>query len=86
MKEGHHFDQGVGGVAALFENMRVNTQGIANSHLETSKALSGQVLPILQRLHKELKSKDKELTKGAGKGAKSVSSARNETQKYIELL
>lgn len=26
LKEGRHFDQGLGGVAGLFENMRVNTQ------------------------------------------------------------
>ena len=26
VKEGRHFDQGLGGVAGFFENMRVNTQ------------------------------------------------------------
>lgn len=26
LREGHHFDQGLGGVAGFFENMRVNTQ------------------------------------------------------------
>lgn len=26
LKEGAHFDQGLGGVAGFFENMRVNTQ------------------------------------------------------------
>jgi hypothetical protein len=26
LREGHHFDQALGGVAGLFENMRANTQ------------------------------------------------------------
>jgi len=26
LREGHHFDQSLGGIAGLFENMRVNTQ------------------------------------------------------------
>jgi len=102
LKEGHHFDQSLGGIAGLFENIRSNThvsralaiatlvlndtQGIANSHLETEKALKGSVLPILERLHAEIKNKDKELSKGALKGAKNVESVRNETQKYIEML
>ncbi|MCJ1419724.1 hypothetical protein MMC32_006080 [Xylographa parallela] len=86
LKEGHHFDQSLGGIAGMFENMRSNTQGIANSHLETAKNISGSVLPILARLHTEIKNKSKELTHGAAKGAKNVTSARNETQKYIEAL
>lgn len=61
-------------------------QGIANSHLETEKALKGSVLPILERLHAEIKNKNKELSKGALKGAKSVDVSRNETQKLIEML
>lgn len=102
LKQGHHFDQSLGGIAGLFENIRSNThvsralaiatlllngiQGIANSHHETEKALKGSVLPILERLHAEIKNKDKELSKGALKGAKNVESTRNETQKYIEML
>ncbi|KAL9121224.1 MAG: hypothetical protein Q9187_002219 [Circinaria calcarea] len=86
LKEGHHFEQSLGGVAGLFENIRANTQGIANSHLETEKNLKGSVLPILGRLHSEIKSKSKELNSGAGKGSKAVASARNTTQKHIELL
>ena len=61
-------------------------QGIANSHLETEKNLKGSVLPILERLHSEIKNKTKELSKGAAKGSKEVDKARNTTQKYIELL
>jgi len=61
-------------------------QGIANSHLETEKNLKGSVLPILERLHTEIKHKTKELSGGAVKGSKSVDKARNSTQKYIELL
>lgn len=102
LKEGHHFDQNLGGIAGLFESIRSNTQvrtiivrqlsslivlqGIANSHLETEKNLKGSVLPILERLHSEIKNKNKELTKGAAKGSKEVDKARNITQKHIELL
>ncbi|KAL9099842.1 MAG: hypothetical protein Q9163_004718 [Psora crenata] len=86
LKEGHHFDQTLGGIAGLFENIRSNTQGIANSHLEAEKNLKGSVLPLLERLHVEIKNKSKELSKGAIKGSKDVDKARNTTQKYIELL
>ncbi|KAH8597875.1 hypothetical protein B0O99DRAFT_650735 [Bisporella sp. PMI_857] len=86
LREGHHFDQSLGGIAGLFENMRVNTQGLANSHLETEKNIKGSVLPILARLHTEIKNKAKELSSGAAKGAKEVDKARNTTQKHIELL
>ena len=86
LKEGHHFHQQNGGVAGMFENIRANTQGIANSHTETAKTLKGSVLPIFDRLHKEIKNKEKELMKGAGKGSKAVDKARNTSQKHIELL
>ena len=86
LKEGHHFDQNLGGVAGLFENIRSNTQAQSNMHLETSKNLAGSVLPMLERLHSEIKNKSKELTSGAGKGSKAVDKARNESQKHIELL
>jgi hypothetical protein len=86
LKEGHHFDQSLGGIAGMFDNIRSNTQGISNSHYETAKTLKGSVLPIFERLHTEIKNKTKELTKGAGKGAKAVDKARNVSQKHIELL
>lgn len=86
LKEGHHFQQEVGGMAGVFENMRTNTQGLINSHLETEKNIKGTVIPILDRLHKEIKHKSKELLSGAVKGAKEVEKARNITQKHIELL
>lgn len=86
LKEGHHFDQSLGGIAGMFDNIRSNTQGISNSHYETAKTLKGSVLPIFERLHTELKNKTKELTKGAGKGAKAVEKARGTSQKHIELL
>ncbi|GAM82457.1 hypothetical protein ANO11243_004370 [Dothideomycetidae sp. 11243] len=70
----------------MFDNIRSNTQGLANSHTETAKVLKGTVLPILERLHAEIKNKNKELDKGAGKGAKLVDKARNTTQKHVELL
>lgn len=66
--------------------MRQNTQGLVNTHLETEKNLKGSVLPILDRLHKEIKNKSKEMSSGASKTAKEVDKARNTTQKHIELL
>lgn len=86
LREGHHFDQSLGGVAGFFENMRSNTQSLINTNLETEKSLKGSVLPILDRLHKEIKHKAKELSAGAQKGAKEVEKLRNTTQKHIELL
>jgi len=86
LKEGHHFDQSLGGIAGFFDNLRSNTQGISNSNYETAKALKGSVLPTFERLHTEVKNKTKELVKGAGKGSKAVDKARNATQKHIELL
>ena len=70
----------------MFDNIRSNTQGLANSHTETAKALKGSVLPMFERLHSEIKNKNKELSKGAGKGSKLVDKARNTTQKHVELL
>lgn len=66
--------------------MLTSSKGIANSHLETEKNLKGSVLPILERLHAEIKNKSKELSKGAVKGSKEVDKSRNTTQKHIELL
>lgn len=73
-------------MAGFFENLRSNTQGIINSNIETEKSLKGSVLPILERLHKEIKHKAKELSSGAEKGSKEVEKARNTTQKHVELL
>ncbi|KAI0836265.1 hypothetical protein F5Y06DRAFT_105985 [Hypoxylon sp. FL0890] len=86
LKEGAHFDQGLGGVAGFFENMRVNTQAMINSNAETEKTLKGSVRPILERLHKEIKAKHKEVAHGVEKSAKEIEKARNDTQKHIELL
>jgi len=73
-------------MAGFFENMRVNTQALVNTNLETEKSIRGSVLPVIERLHKEIKHKAKELSHGAQKGAKEVEKARNTTQKHIELL
>jgi hypothetical protein len=86
LKQGHHFDQENRGVAGLFENIRSNTHAISNLHNETGKNLTGTVLPMLERLHKEIKSKGKELDSGSGKQSKAVDKARNASQKHIELL
>lgn len=86
LREGKHFDQSLGGVAGFFENMRANTQALINTNIETEKSIKGSVLPVLERLHKEIKNKSTELAHGAQRGAKEVEKARNTTQKYIELL
>ncbi|KAF2857394.1 hypothetical protein K470DRAFT_260872 [Piedraia hortae CBS 480.64] len=86
LREGENFDQRLGGIAGLFDNLRSNTQGQVNSHYETAKTLHGTVLPIFTRLTSEIKSKEKEISKGSGKSAKVVDKARASTQKYIELL
>jgi len=86
LKEGENFDQSLGGIAGMFDNIRSNTQGISNSFSESSKSLKGSILPLFDRLNQEIKNKNKELAKGAGKGAKLVDKARNATQKHIELL
>lgn len=73
-------------MAGFFENLRSNTQAMINTNIETEKSIKGSVLPILERLHKEIKHKAKELAHGVQKGAKDVEKARNTTQKHIELL
>ncbi|KAL2000596.1 hypothetical protein VTN02DRAFT_2862 [Thermoascus thermophilus] len=86
LKEAHHFDTGIAGVAGMYENLRQNTQGMVNLYLETEKHLKSSVLPILELLHKEIKTKTKEVKNGAAKGAKAVDKARSITQRHIELL
>ncbi|KAI9845539.1 MAG: hypothetical protein M1838_001688 [Thelocarpon superellum] len=86
LREGHHFDQSLGGIGGMFENIKLNTQGIANTHTETEKNIRVSVLPIVHRLQDELKSRDKELNSGAAKGFKAVTKARVNTQTYLDLL
>ncbi len=86
LRDAHQFDTALGGVVGLFENLRTNTQAQINLYAETSKNLSGSVLPLLERLHAEIKNKSKEITNGAGKGSKAVDAARGHSQKHIELL
>ena len=86
LREAHHFETALGGVAGLFENLRANTQAQINLYTETSKNLTGSVLPVLERLHAEIKNKNKEITNGAGKGSKAVDAARGQSQKHIETL
>lgn len=43
-------------------------------------------MTVLERLHSEIKSKQKELSKGVGKGNKAVDKARSDTQKHVERL
>jgi hypothetical protein len=86
LKEGHHFSSSAGGITGLFENLRNNTQGMVNMYLDGERNIKDGVLPTLERLHKEIKNKSKELSAGATKGAKAVEKARGLTQKHIELL
>ncbi|EXJ76441.1 uncharacterized protein A1O5_00949 [Cladophialophora psammophila CBS 110553] len=86
LREAHHFDSALGGIAGLFENLRANTQGQINLYTETSKNLTASVLPILERLHAEIKNKNKEISGATGKGTKAVEAARTQSQKHIELL
>ncbi|KAI0998780.1 hypothetical protein K3495_g9416 [Podosphaera aphanis] len=86
LKSGHHFDQSVGGVASLFENMRQNTQALMNMHLESEKSIKDNVLPKMEQLCREIKNKTKEVATGALKSIKEVEKARNLTQRHIELL
>lgn len=86
LKESHHFESSLGGVSGLLENIRANIQNQNALHVETEKNLTGQVLPVLERLHQEIKAKSKELDSGAGKGAKAVDAARKSSQKYIDAL
>jgi len=59
---------------------------MVNTNIETEKTLKGTVLPILERLHKEIKAKHKEVSHGVEKSAKEIEKTRNATQKHIELL
>lgn len=86
LKEGNHFSTDLGGITGMFDNIRSNTQAISNQHTETAKNLKGTVLPVFERLHAEIKAKQKEHSKGINKSSKSVDKARAATQKHIELL
>ncbi|KAI5849795.1 hypothetical protein BZA05DRAFT_419606 [Tricharina praecox] len=86
LREGHHFQQSVGGVASLFENIRANTVRLSTSHQETAGELKSTVLPILERLHKEIRDRQKHVQSESEKSAKSVAKTRNSTQAHIELL
>ncbi|KAK2813259.1 hypothetical protein FQN49_008318 [Arthroderma sp. PD_2] len=86
VKEEHHFDQGSSGILGLFEVLRRNTQGLAEAHAEAEKRLKQSVVPLLERLHTEIKAKAKELGSGAIKHGKEVTKSRGVTQKHIELL
>jgi hypothetical protein len=86
LREGHHFHQSVGGVASFFENVRANTARLSTSHSETAGELKSTVLPILERLHKEIRDRQKHVQSECEKSAKAVLKTRNNTQAHIELL
>lgn len=86
LREGHQFEQAIGGIASFFEGLRADTVAMSNSHGETATALKSQVLPILERLHKEIKDRTKHVQNECDKGAKAVSKSRNSTQAQLELL
>ncbi|KAF3484438.1 PH domain-containing protein [Arthroderma uncinatum] len=86
IKEEHHFDKGASGISGLFEVLRRNTQGLAEAHADAENRLKRSVVPVLERLHTEIKAKAKELGSGAIKHGKEVTKSRGVTQKHIELL
>lgn len=55
-------------------------------YIDAERNLKVSVLPTLERLHKEIKMKMKELKADESKGAKRVERARRATQKHIMLL
>lgn len=59
---------------------------MVNMYLDTERNLRMSVYPVLERLHKDIKAKTKEVQAGASKSAKAVDKARGVTQKHIELL
>lgn len=61
-------------------------KGVANLHLETEKLLKTNVLPVIEKLKGEIKAKSKQLKSGSTKASKSLSKARENTQKHIEML
>lgn len=63
-----------------------SAQAISNAHTQTAQTLKGSVLPTFERLHAEIKNKQKELSKGAGKSSKAVDKARADTQKHVDRL
>jgi hypothetical protein len=86
LREGHHFHQSIGGVASFFENVRANTVRMSTSHSETAVDLKSTVLPVLERLHKEVRDRQKHVQSECEKSSKAVQKARNTTQTYIGLL
>lgn len=48
--------------------------------------LKSTVLPTFERLHAEIKNKQKDLDKGAGKQSKALDKARTDTQKHVQRL
>jgi len=86
LRDGHHFQQSVGGVASLFENIRANTVRLSTSHHDTARELKSTVLPILERLHKEIRDRQKHVQSECEKSEKMVAKTRNSTQAHIELL
>jgi len=87
LKEADSFDQQSGaGITALFTQLHTATQGISLSHAEAEKNLRTVVLVSLEKLHQEIKDKQKDLLGAASKASESVTKARELTQKQLELL
>lgn len=86
LKQSEMFTQQTGGVQSFFDNLRTNTQALANSNTEVCKTLKSGISPNIARLHAEIKSKSKELSSSATKGTKSVAKSREATKKHVEQL
>lgn len=87
LKEGHMFDTAsANGVTGLFEHLRAATHKVSAAGYEAEKEVKGHVLKELEKLHKDIKNKDKELLDGALKGTKNLEKSRGATQKALEEL
>ncbi|KAI5817830.1 hypothetical protein BZA77DRAFT_337699 [Pyronema omphalodes] len=86
LREGHHFSQAPGGIASFFETLRANTSKLSSAHTECAIELKSGVLPILERLHKEIKDRQKHVAEECERKAKAVAKARSSTQNQVELL
>ncbi|BFZ59768.1 hypothetical protein YB2330_000786 [Saitoella coloradoensis] len=75
--------QGLGGIFANLQHAAVSQSA---AHADLSKSISASILHTLDRLEHDVKAKIKDLKGDGSKGFKSVTKARNETEKHIELL
>lgn len=87
LKEGHMFDTSAGtGIVDLFDQLRTKTNIASQAAHECEKDIKHTVLAQLEKLHADIKAKNKELLSGIVKTAKKVEEQRSKTQKALEGL